>query len=67
VIALEGDGSIGQTVRDPALIRNRFMRGLGTGRGSAVVIAPECAHSPNASAPVRREGLGTIARPRRPA
>jgi hypothetical protein len=23
-------------VRDPALIRNRFMRGLGTGRGSAL-------------------------------
>src|SRR5262245_46037657 len=27
---------IGKTVRDPALIRNRFMRGLGTGRGSAL-------------------------------
>ena len=27
---------IGQTVRDPPLIRNRFMRGLGTGRGSAL-------------------------------
>jgi hypothetical protein len=27
---------IGQTVRDPALIRNRFMRGLGTGRGTAL-------------------------------
>ena len=27
---------IGQTVRDPALIRNRFMRGLGSGRGSAL-------------------------------
>jgi hypothetical protein len=27
---------IGQTVRDPALIRSRFMRGLGTGRGSAI-------------------------------
>jgi hypothetical protein len=27
---------IGQTVRDPALVRNRFMRGLGTGRGSAL-------------------------------
>jgi hypothetical protein len=27
---------IGQTVRDPALIRNRFIGGLGTGRGSAL-------------------------------
>jgi sulfopyruvate decarboxylase TPP-binding subunit len=27
---------IGQTVRDPALIRNRFMRGLGTGSGTAL-------------------------------
>jgi thiamine pyrophosphate-dependent acetolactate synthase large subunit-like protein len=27
---------IGQTVRDPALIRHRFMRGLGTGRASAL-------------------------------
>jgi thiamine pyrophosphate-dependent acetolactate synthase large subunit-like protein len=26
----------GQTVRDPALIRNRFMKGLGTGRGGAL-------------------------------
>jgi thiamine pyrophosphate-dependent acetolactate synthase large subunit-like protein len=26
----------GQTVRDPALIRSRFMRGLGTGRGGAL-------------------------------
>jgi hypothetical protein len=25
-----------QTVRDPALIRNRFMKGLGTGRGGAL-------------------------------
>jgi len=25
-----------QTVRDPALIRNRFMNGLGTGRGGAL-------------------------------
>jgi thiamine pyrophosphate-dependent acetolactate synthase large subunit-like protein len=24
---------MGQTIRDPALIRNRFMKGLGTGRG----------------------------------
>jgi thiamine pyrophosphate-dependent acetolactate synthase large subunit-like protein len=28
--------SVGQTVRDPALIRHRFMRGLGTGRRSAL-------------------------------
>ena len=27
---------VGQTPRDPALIRNRFMRGLGTGRASAL-------------------------------
>jgi thiamine pyrophosphate-dependent acetolactate synthase large subunit-like protein len=27
---------IGQTVRDPPLIRHRFMRGLGTGRASAL-------------------------------
>ena len=36
---------VGQTPRDPALIRNRFMRGLGTGRASAlelVAIAAEC-------------------------
>jgi hypothetical protein len=26
-----------QTVRDPALIRSRFMKGLGTGRGGALV------------------------------
>jgi len=26
----------GQTPRDPALIRNRFMKGLGTGRGGAL-------------------------------
>jgi hypothetical protein len=25
-----------QTVRDPALIRNRFMKGLGTGRGGVL-------------------------------
>ena len=24
---------VGKTIRDPALIRNRFMKGLGTGRG----------------------------------
>jgi hypothetical protein len=27
---------IGQTVRDPPLIRHGFMRGLGTGRASAL-------------------------------
>ena len=26
----------GQTPRDPALIRSRFMKGLGTGRGGAL-------------------------------
>ena len=35
VIALEGDGSILMS-RDPALIRSRFMKGLGTGRGGAL-------------------------------
>jgi len=30
------DEAIGQAVRDPALIRNRFMRGLGIRRGSAL-------------------------------
>jgi len=28
--------AVTQTVRDPALIRNRFMKGLGTGRGGAL-------------------------------
>jgi hypothetical protein len=27
-------------VRDPALIRNRFMKGLGTGRGGALDDSP---------------------------
>jgi thiamine pyrophosphate-dependent acetolactate synthase large subunit-like protein len=27
---------VGKTVRDPALIRSRFMKGLGTGRGGAL-------------------------------
>ena len=27
---------IGKTVRDPTLIRSRFMKGLGTGRGGAL-------------------------------
>ena len=27
---------VGPTIRDPALIRNRFMKGLGTGRGGAL-------------------------------
>ena len=34
----DGPG-VGQTVRDPPLIRHHFMRGLGTGRASAL----ECA------------------------
>ena len=28
----------GQTPRDPALIRSRFMKGLGTGRGGALEV-----------------------------
>ena len=27
---------VGKTVRDPALIRSRFMKGLGTGRGGVL-------------------------------
>jgi hypothetical protein len=29
-----------KTVRDPSLIRNRFMKGLGTGRGGALDAQP---------------------------
>jgi len=32
---LKGPGKV-QTVRDSALIRSRFMKGLGTGRGGAL-------------------------------
>jgi hypothetical protein len=33
---IDDQPGIGQTVRDPPLIRHRFMRGLGTGRASAL-------------------------------
>lgn len=33
---IDGEPAAGQTVRDPALIRRRFMQGLGTGRGGAL-------------------------------
>lgn len=33
---IDDQPGIGQTVRDPALIRSRFMKGLGTGRGGAL-------------------------------
>jgi thiamine pyrophosphate-dependent acetolactate synthase large subunit-like protein len=33
---IDNSPGTGHTVRDPALIRNRFMRGLGTGRGGAL-------------------------------
>jgi hypothetical protein len=32
-IKIDDKPGIGKTPRDPALIRNRFMKGLGTGRG----------------------------------
>ena len=31
-----GMKGVGKTIRDPALIRNRFMKGLGTGRSGAL-------------------------------
>src|SRR5262245_30071599 len=33
---IDDQPGVTQTVRDPALIRNRFMKGLGTGRGGAL-------------------------------
>src|SRR5262245_54962501 len=33
---IDDQSAVTQTVRDPALIRNRFMKGLGTGRGGAL-------------------------------
>jgi thiamine pyrophosphate-dependent acetolactate synthase large subunit-like protein len=33
---IDDQPAAGQTVRDPALIRSRFMQGLGTGRGGAL-------------------------------
>ena len=35
-VKIDDKPGAGQTVRDPALIRNRFMRGLGTGRGGVL-------------------------------
>jgi thiamine pyrophosphate-dependent acetolactate synthase large subunit-like protein len=35
-VKIDDQPGIGQTVRDPALIRSRFMKGLGTGRGGAL-------------------------------
>jgi hypothetical protein len=35
-VKIDDQPGVGQTVRDPALIRNRFMRGLGTGRGGVL-------------------------------
>ena len=35
-VKIDDKPGAGQTVRDPALIRNRFMKGLGTGRGGAL-------------------------------
>jgi hypothetical protein len=32
-IKIDNKPGVGKTIRDPALIRNRFMKGLGTGRG----------------------------------
>jgi len=35
-VKIDDKPGTGQTPRDPALIRNRFMKGLGTGRGGAL-------------------------------
>ena len=35
-VKIDDQPGVGKTIRDPALIRNRFMRGLGTGRGGAL-------------------------------
>jgi thiamine pyrophosphate-dependent acetolactate synthase large subunit-like protein len=35
-VKIDDQPGIGQTVRDPALIRSRFMKGLGAGRGGAL-------------------------------
>ena len=32
-VKIDDKPGVGKTPRDPALIRNRFMKGLGTGRG----------------------------------
>jgi thiamine pyrophosphate-dependent acetolactate synthase large subunit-like protein len=35
-VKIDDQPGVGKTVRDPALIRSRFMNGLGTGRGGAL-------------------------------
>jgi len=35
-VKIDEEPAVGQTVRDPALIRHKFMQGLGTGRGGAL-------------------------------
>jgi hypothetical protein len=35
-VKIDDEPGQGQTPRDPALIRSRFMKGLGTGRGGAL-------------------------------
>jgi hypothetical protein len=35
-VTIDDKPGIDQTPRDPALIRNRFAKGLGTGRGSTL-------------------------------
>jgi thiamine pyrophosphate-dependent acetolactate synthase large subunit-like protein len=35
-VKIDDEAGKGQTPRDPALIRSRFMKGLGTGRGGAL-------------------------------
>ena len=35
-VKVDDKPGLGQTIRDPALIRSRFMKGLGTGRGGAL-------------------------------
>jgi thiamine pyrophosphate-dependent acetolactate synthase large subunit-like protein len=35
-VKIDDQPGVGKTIRDPALIRNRFMKGLGTGRGGAL-------------------------------
>ena len=37
-VKIDDQAGQGQTPRDPALIRSRFMRGLGTGRGGALEV-----------------------------
>jgi hypothetical protein len=37
-VKIDDEPGKGQTPRDPTLIRSRFMKGLGTGRGGALEI-----------------------------